>query len=64
MVAIKSKGGDYWKYDESVVLDGNLINEGLEGAVRSSTMTWKDDIYYIADRVKNRSAFTVEAVSV
>ena len=64
MVSIKSKGGDCWQYDASVVLDGNLINEGLEGAVRSSTVTWKVDIYNIADIVKNKSAFTVEAVSV
>ena len=27
MVAIKSKGGDCWQYDQSVVLDGNTLDE-------------------------------------
>ena len=27
MVAINSKGGDYWHYDTSIVLDGNSIGQ-------------------------------------
>ena len=29
MVAIKSKGGDCWQYDQSVVLDGNPLDRVL-----------------------------------